>query len=305
MNGSPMRKLILAAWLAACCVPPACAAPAKPTALKELPDTMAQRVAACTACHTAGATVKADAQAAARGDVYFPRIAGKPAGYLYNQLRNFRDGRRHYAMMTYMTEQLSDAYLMEIAEHFAAQHPPYPPPGKTSATAAMLERGRVLALQGDRQKKVPACVACHGEKLTGVVPAIPGLVGLPRDYINAQFGAWRDKGRRAHAPDCMADIAARLSDEDIAAVSGWLAQQPADAAIPPADAVTRPLPMACGSAPDDAAPGRPAANGKPPSASQARPAPAATHGATDSPVRSAPPAAVQAAFPAARAGGQP
>lgn len=248
-----MRKPILAICLAATMLAPqAYAAPAKPVALKELPDTMAQRVAACTACHTAGANVKADAQAAARGDVYFPRIAGKPAGYLYNQLRNFREGRRHYAMMTYMTEQLSDAYLMEIAEYFASLHPPYPAPAKTSATAAMLERGRVLALQGDPQKKVPACVACHGDKLTGVVPAIPGLVGLPRDYINAQFGAWRDKGRRAHAPDCMADIAARLSDQDIAAVSGWLAQQPADAAILPAETIARPLPIACGSAPDAA-----------------------------------------------------
>ncbi|MBY0239285.1 MAG: cytochrome c4 [Burkholderiaceae bacterium] len=242
--------------MAAYAIAPAQAAPAKPQALKELPDTMAQRVAACTACHTDGAkaaaTIKADATAA-RGDVYFPRIAGKPAGYLYNQLRNFREGRRQYAMMTYMTEQLSDAYLMEIAEYFASQHPPYPPPGNTSATGAMLERGRVLALHGDPQKKVPACVACHGDKLAGVAPAIPGLLGLPRDYINAQFGAWRDKGRRAHAPDCMADIAARLSVDDIAAVSGWLAQQPADAAILPAASIARPLPIACGSAPDGAA----------------------------------------------------
>ncbi len=247
-----MRKPILAACLAGCLAAwsaPHAGAADRPAALKELPDTMAQRVAACTACHTDGAGAQA-AAGTARGDVYFPRIAGKPAGYLYNQLRNFRDGRRKYDMMTYMTEQLSDAYLKEIADHFASQHPPYPPPGKTSATAPMLERGRVLALQGDPQKKVPACVACHGERLTGVAPAIPGLVGLPRDYINAQFGAWRDKARRAHAPDCMADIAARLSDQDIAAVSGWLAQQPADASIPPAASIARPLPIACGSAPD-------------------------------------------------------
>jgi cytochrome c553 len=30
------------------------------------------------------------------------RIAGKPAGYLYNQLLNFRDGRRNYPLMTYI-----------------------------------------------------------------------------------------------------------------------------------------------------------------------------------------------------------
>lgn len=238
-----------AAAAALCTLPAAAAFAAPPKILKQLPDTLEQRLAACTACHTAGTTL--NARSVSRADVYFPRIAGKPAGYLYNQLRNFREGRRKYALMTYMTEQLSDDYLKEIAEHFAAQHPPYPPPPANSATSAMLERGRVLAMQGDPKIKVPACVTCHGEKLTGVTPAIPGLLGLPRDYINAQFGAWRDKGRRAHLPDCMADITARLSDADVAAVSGWLASQPADAAIPPATSIARPLPIACGSAPDN------------------------------------------------------
>ena len=44
-------------------------------------------------------------------DVYFPRLAGKPAGYLYNQLMAFRDGRRRYPPMNYLLEFLPDAYL--------------------------------------------------------------------------------------------------------------------------------------------------------------------------------------------------
>jgi len=183
-----------------------------------LPDTVEQRVAACITCH------KANEQ----GDAFFPRIAGKPAGYLYNQLLNFKEGRRQYPMMTYMVEQLPDAYLREIAQYFSEQHAPYPPPAATSATPQMIERGRVLVHQGDPSRKVPACVACHGDAMTGVAPAIPGLIGLPRDYINAQFGAWRNQKRKAHAPDCMAEVANRLSESDVAAVSGWLAAQPAD-----------------------------------------------------------------------------
>jgi cytochrome c553 len=207
-----------------------------------LPDTLEQRVAACLACHS----VKE------RGDAFFPRIAGKPAGYLYNQLRNFRDGRRHYPMMTYMVDHLPDAYLREIADYFAAQHPPYPPPqagSGASATTASLARGQALVQQGDPARKIPACVACHGAALTGVEPAIPGLIGLPSDYINAQFGAWKSKVRRAAAPDCMADIAARLSEADVAAVSGWLGRQTPDAAARPAASIAMPLPMACGSVP--------------------------------------------------------
>ncbi|MES2898740.1 MAG: cytochrome c4 [Pseudomonadota bacterium] len=205
-----------------------------------LPDTMAQRVLACTSCHA-----KKDVN-----DQFFPRISGKPAGYLYNQLINFRDGRRQYPLMTYMVEHLPEAYLLEIATHFAAQHLPAPPIQPTDASAAVLERGRVLVMQGDTSLKVPACIACHGDKLTGVAPGIPGLAGLPRDYVNAQFGAWRNKVRRAHAPDCMADIANRLSLADVSAVSSWLGLQAVAPDARPASAIARPLPLKCGSAPD-------------------------------------------------------
>jgi cytochrome c553 len=206
------------------------------------PDTLEQRIAACLACHS----VKE------RGDAYFPRIAGKPAGYLYNQLRHFRDGHRHYPMMTYMVGNLSDAYLREIADYFSSQHPPYPPPppgSGASATAAQVARGETLVHQGDPSKKIPACVACHGTALSGVDPSIPGLLGLPSDYINAQFGNWKNQSRRATAPDCMADIAGRLSDSDVAAISAWLGRQTPDAAARPAASIALPLPIACGSYP--------------------------------------------------------
>jgi cytochrome c553 len=204
------------------------------------PDTLAQRVIACTNCHAKGDNP----------DPYFPRISGKPAGYLYNQLINFREGRRQFPIMTYMVEYLPDAYLKEIADYFSAQHLPPPPVQNANVSAAVLERGRVLVLEGDAALKVPACIACHGERLTGVKPAIAGLAGLPRDYINAQFGSWRNKTRRAHAPDCMGVIANRLSLADVNAVSSWIAQRPLPADLTPADAVARPLPIACGSAPE-------------------------------------------------------
>lgn len=204
-----------------------------------LPDTMEQRVLACTSCHA-----RPD-----RNDAFFPRISGKPAGYLYNQLVNFKTGARQFPMMTYMVNHLPDAYLREIAGHFSQQHlPPLATP-QPALPAAVIERGRMLAMQGDRAIGVPACIACHGKALTGVAPSIPGLVGLPRDYVNAQFGAWKNKVRRAHAPDCMADIANRLSLADVSAVSGWLAAQPLSPSARPDTAIARPLPIACGSAP--------------------------------------------------------
>ena len=201
-----------------------------------VPDTMAQRTLACTACH--------GREGRATNQGYFPRIAGKPAGYLYNQLLNFREGRRFNATMTYLVEHLGDAYLREIAEHFGALDLPYPPPPAAVAGAAELQHGEALVRQGDTARGLPACMQCHGEALTGRTPAIPGLLGLPRDYLIAQIGNWRTGQRRAVPPDCMARIAQRLTPDDIAAVAGWLASQPVPQPAKPADAVTLPLP--CG-----------------------------------------------------------
>lgn len=207
-------------------------------------NTIAQRTMACTACH--------GAQGRAGPDGYYPRLAGKPAGYLYNQLLNFRDGRRHYALMTQLVDPLSDDYLMEIARYFSALDLPYPPPAVPAAAPEVLQRGKTLVMQGDPGRRLPACVSCHGQAMTGVTPHVPGLLGLPRDYLNAQLGAWRTGQRRAHAPDCMADIVAQMSNSDIHAATSWLAAQPVPANSKPAAALPaapagRAVP-ACGSA---------------------------------------------------------
>ena len=206
-------------------------------------DTMAQRTLACTACH--------GPQGRAAPDGYYPRLAGKPAGYLYNQLLNFKQGRRHYALMTQLVDPLTDAYLLEIAQYFSQLKVAYPAPLGSAASAETLKHGERLVMQGDVQRQVPACVQCHGSAMTGVAPNVPGLLGLPRDYLNAQLGAWKSGQRRAHAPDCMKAVVASLSMEDINAVGSWLAAQPLPANTSPATSqppTDKPAP-ACGSAP--------------------------------------------------------
>lgn len=216
---------------------------------QRVPGTLAQRLAACASCHGSATTPPAAVGSGSERQ-YYPRIAGKPSGYLYNQLSNFRDGRRQYPLMTWMVQHLSDDYLREIADYFSAQHQPAPVLDRARLPAAELERGRQLVKRGDTALKVPACIACHGERLTGALPAIPGLLGLPRDYINAQFGAWRNGSRHALAPDCMGSIASRLSLADVSAISAWLASEPLPADPSPAPSLSRPLPLACGSAPE-------------------------------------------------------
>ncbi|WP_231698666.1 c-type cytochrome [Ottowia caeni] len=221
------------------------------TAAPAFEDTIAQRTLACISCH--------GEQGRAGPDGYYPRLAGKPAGYLYNQLLNFRDGRRHYGLMTRMVDLLDDAYLMEIAQHFANMKVPYPPPAASSSqrSPAILERGRTLVMQGDPALRLPACVQCHGSTLMGAQPNVPGLIGLPSDYLMAQLGGWKTGQRRAHAPDCMASIVQKLSDSDAYAAVTWLAGQtvPANAQPEPSlpararGAVDPNMDLTCGSAP--------------------------------------------------------
>ena len=137
--------------------------------------------------------------------------------------------------------------LRDMAEHFASLDLPYPPPQPPAVSASVLARGEALVRQGDQGRDIPACMACHGEALTGVSPAIPGLLGLPRDYLIGQMGAWRTGLRHASAPDCMGEIAKRMSADDVSAAASWLAAQALPASTRPAPASSEPLPLNCGS----------------------------------------------------------
>jgi cytochrome c553 len=203
---------------------------------RSIPDTLQQRIASCVACH--GVHGEGTPESG-----FFPRLAGKPAGYLTRQLKDFQDGLRKYGPMEYTVRQLSPEYMHEIAEYFSAQEVPYNRSPMPRLSADALKRGEQLVTYGDPSQQIPACSACHGSELTGVQPDIPGLVGLPYDYISSQLGSWRTKTRGTVAPDCMAEIANRLSASDISAVSAWLAgrELPADMHAQPAGSVTPPL----------------------------------------------------------------
>jgi cytochrome c553 len=191
---------------------------------------MRERTQACTACH--------GPQGKAGPDGYYPRLAGKPADYLYNQLRNFQDNRRHYPLMQGLLAPLSDAYLRDMATYFSQLEVPYPAPSPSTATPEQLARGKALATAGDPTRGLPACTQCHGSGLTGVLPQTPGLLGLPRDYLNAQLGGWQTGQRRAPAPDCMAAVAQALRPDEVQAVTAWLAAQPVPPGAKPAAAPT-------------------------------------------------------------------
>ena len=201
------------------------------------PDNIESRMLACTPCH--------GMRGQGTHDDYFPRLAGKPAGYLFNQLVAFRDGRRHYSPMNYLLEYQNDTYLRAMADYFSGQNAPFLPRHAATVSSTLLARGEELATRGDAKRGVPACSGCHNPDFTGMEPGVPALVGLQPNYISAQLGAWRYGTRTAATPDCMQIVAGHLSEDDVTAVSAWLSRLPVKPDIKPRPQNATPL--ACGS----------------------------------------------------------
>lgn len=91
--------------------------------------------------------------------------------------------------MNYLLVYLPEDYLKKMAEYFAAQRPPLPAPADSDLSKDVLAHGEALVTKGDAARSIPACSSCHGPHLTGMEPAIPGLLGLRAKYIRAQLNA--------------------------------------------------------------------------------------------------------------------
>jgi cytochrome c553 len=204
-------------------------------------DSMQARVQGCVTCHGQRG------QGTSNG--YYPRIAGKPAGYLYNQLLAFKDGTRKYPPMNYLVAYLPEEYLRKISEHYAAEQPPLAQREARPGDASSIAHGQTLVTSGDFARGIPACTICHGERLTGREPGIPGLVGLRPTYIAGQLVRWQVGDRHAIEPDCMKRISIRLSADDISAVAAWLSRLEAPKDMTPESSAAIRMPLACGSQP--------------------------------------------------------
>jgi cytochrome c553 len=97
----------------------------------------------------------------------------------------------------------------DLARHFASQ-----PRVSTSAASGDAPRGRQIAELGIPERKVPACLSCHGGSRRN--PIYPTLDGQHAEYLKGQlrlFAAGRRGGTRyAHL---MERTAKTLEDEDI------------------------------------------------------------------------------------------
>ena len=169
----------------------------------------------CVACHAVDGNSAIPAN---------PNLAGQHPEYTYKQLRNFKSqggkpAERSNGVMAGMVANLSDDDMKNLAVYFAAQKPN----SQAARDAALAKQGESIYRGGIQAKGVAACASCHAPNGTGMPAQFPRVAGQHAEYTAAQLTAFR-AGQRANDPaQMMRMIAAKMSDQEIKAVSEYIA----------------------------------------------------------------------------------
>lgn len=182
---------------------------------------MARGVLACASCHGAAGNSTIPAN---------PNLAAQPHEYIVKQLQDFKaQGDKPAArrgpdgadtVMTMFAAQLTPEDMANLA-YYLTQQPLDLEVAASASNEATMERGQKIWRGGLPERKVPACAACHSANGAGVPGAYPRIAGQFPAYIADQLKLFRSNDR-ANEP-MMHDIADRMSDSDIAAVSDYAA----------------------------------------------------------------------------------
>jgi len=168
----------------------------------------AQKSAVCGACHGAtGSSVNPE----------WPNLAGQHEGYIAAQLALFKLGVRDNVLMMPNASILTDQDVQDLGAHFARQTP-----AGLEADPSNYKAGEMLYRGGDPERKLPACIACHGPQGKGNgLASYPALRAQHAVYTYNQLKAYAEGRRRAPGNDIMQVIAARLTDEEMRALASY------------------------------------------------------------------------------------
>jgi cytochrome c553 len=172
-----------------------------------------QKLAAdvCAACHGADGNSVLPAN---------PKLAAQIADYTAKQLADYKANKeRKNPIMMAMAAPLSAEDMRAVAAYFASQKPK-PGAARNKETVTL---GQKLYRGGNAATGVPACAACHGPDGSGILAQYPRLSGQFADYTAAQLRAFRSVERANDPNQTMRNIAARMSDREIAAVADYIA----------------------------------------------------------------------------------
>jgi len=167
------------------------------------------KAAMCAACHGADGNAPV---------AIYPKLAGQHADYIVKQLTDFKSGARKDPIMMGMVMALSETDMADIAAYFESM------PVTEGATAEdAIAIAKPIYLGGDRERKIAACMSCHGPRGNGAgLAKFPKISSQNEAYIVSQLQKFRS-GERANDPQgMMVDTAKHLTDTEIDALAKYL-----------------------------------------------------------------------------------
>lgn len=174
-----------------------------------------EKAALCMGCHgEKGVSVDPNT---------YPNLAGQFAGYIKKQIGDFQAGRRNDDTMSGMAATIASKQdLEDIAAYFSSQKQMK---GKGSGGKAA-KLGKKIFDSGVPQAGVYGCKNCHGatgKGKGGDNALFPVIGGQTKPYLIKQLKDLK-AGRRTNDPaGMMADIAKKLTDDQINAVATYAA----------------------------------------------------------------------------------
>jgi cytochrome c553 len=154
----------------------------------------------------------------------YPKLAGQSATYIAKQLADFKLGMtsggkegRADPIMGGMTMGLSVQDMADIGAYYASQE-------LSAGSNTSNDTGKKLYLGGDSSRGITACVACHGVNGKGMEQAaFPAIGAQNAAYIKSQLEKFRSGARANDKAKMMRNIAIRLEDTDIEALTEYIA----------------------------------------------------------------------------------
>ena len=163
----------------------------------------------CASCHAVDGN---------SGIATYPRLAGQNAFYIEQNAKLIRDVKRTTGNAKEMRDQMgavSDQDLKDAALYFSKQ---YPKAGEVNPKISP-ELGAKIFRGGIAERKVPACMSCHGPNGAGMPNEYPRISGQHAGYVETELKAYRD-GVRKNAK--MEKVAKMLTAEEMKAVANFI-----------------------------------------------------------------------------------
>lgn len=179
-----------------------------PAAVQAQAVPLAERLQLCAGCHSPDGNSVIPEN---------PNLSGLDAGYIVQQLRDFRAGVRKSPVMSSIIPMVDEKEFEALADFFSKQKPK--PGGKVDVKLAA--QGKEIYDEGIVGSAVPACAGCHNDDGSGT-EKYPRIAGQHSAYVIQQLVNFKSGERANDVKAVMRAVAKRMNEKEIRAVAEYV-----------------------------------------------------------------------------------